>query len=167
MYASRVNVNQVSGQQIKFEEVAGSRSAGSKFRAYAAALRRYLLPRLSKEWLPSMTRFQVLLFFSLLVYAILFSFMGIAYKVWIDPVRLPGRRVGFNEFVGDRTGVLPWADDAVEFVDTFITRLSSFCIYSACLLVIISRQFYLPDHWNFVSEFQFPSPMGGPLDFYL
>ena len=114
MYTRRVCVNHVYSQQVKSEEAASSRSTGSTFRAYSAAWRRYLLPQSFKGWFPYMTRFQGILFFLLFVYAILFSFVGIAYKVWVDPVRSPGRRIGFNEFVGDRTGVLSWVDDTVK-----------------------------------------------------
>lgn len=167
-YKMSANRHHAYGQRVECGEVVSSRPAASTFRAYSAACRRYLLPQGFKGLFPYMTRFQVLFFFLLIVYAILFSLVGIAYKVWVDPTGPPGKRVGFNEFVGDRTGVLSWVDDTDESINTFITtRLSSVCIYSTCLLIIVPGQYLLPHHWNPVPGFQLPPQMGGLLDLCL
>jgi len=94
--------NEIQPQTMKAEE---RPTKGSIFQAWTASYRRHLLPHALFGIFPSMTRLQVLLILLLLVYAILFSFIGIAYKEWVNPTTPPGRRIGFNEFVGDRTGM--------------------------------------------------------------
>ncbi|KAF8430187.1 hypothetical protein EV426DRAFT_708328 [Tirmania nivea] len=98
--------NKVQRQAVKDEERSTIATAGSTYQAWSASCRRHLLSQPFMGILPSMTRLQALLVLLLVVYAILFSFIGIVYKEWVNPTTPPGRRIGFNKFVGDRTGML-------------------------------------------------------------
>jgi hypothetical protein len=68
--------------------------------------RRWLYPQSIFGIFPRVTRLQGATVIFVTVYSILFSFIGIAYGEWVNPTTPPGRRIGFLEFVGDRTGML-------------------------------------------------------------
>lgn len=103
MYRRRTN--KVQSERGKDEGRIATITSSQTYRAWSTACRRHLLPQSTWGILPSMTRLQALLIFLLFAYAVLFSFIGIAYKEWVNPTTPPGRRIGFNEFVGDRTGM--------------------------------------------------------------
>ncbi|RPB22381.1 hypothetical protein L211DRAFT_826933 [Terfezia boudieri ATCC MYA-4762] len=108
--------NRVQRQAMNDEEESSTAKKGSTFQVWSASCRRHLLPKSHMGILLSMTRLQALLVVLLFVYAILFSFIGIAYKEWVDPTKQPGHRIGFNEFVGNRTGCLAFALVPLVFV---------------------------------------------------
>ena len=103
--------NRVQRQAMKDEEGSTTATTGPTFQAWSASCRRHLLPQSVVGIRSSITRLQALLVLLLVVYAILFSFIGVAYKEWVNPTTPPGRRVGFNEFVGGRTGMFALPQD--------------------------------------------------------
>ena len=88
--------NKVQRQATKDEEGSTIITTGSTFQAWSASCRRHLLPQSLIGILPFMTRLQALLVLLLVVYSILFSFIGIAYKEWVNSTKPPGRRIEFN-----------------------------------------------------------------------
>ncbi|KAK3985662.1 putative ferric reductase transmembrane component [Cladorrhinum sp. PSN332] len=77
---------------------------GRTYCAIASTLRRYLLPNSVRTLFGHTTRLQVLILAVLISYLTIWSFVGMAYKKWITPVKnQPGT---YNT----RTSLGPWAD---------------------------------------------------------
>lgn len=49
----------------------------------------------------------------LMIYCVIFSFVGVSYGTWVIPTTPPGRQI---EFSGDRTGYLAFAFVLLVFV---------------------------------------------------
>ncbi|KAK4170457.1 putative ferric reductase transmembrane component [Cladorrhinum sp. PSN259] len=73
-------------------------------RAISSTLRRYLLPNSVRTLFGHTTRLQVLILAVLISYLTIWSFVGMAYKKWVTPVKnSPG-------LYNTRTSLGPWAD---------------------------------------------------------
>lgn len=90
--------------------------SGRARRALSAFFRRRLLPQSLYGLFPRVTRLQALMALLLTLYCAIFSFVGISYGAWVNPTIPPGRRIGFLEFSGDRTGCLAFAFVPLVFV---------------------------------------------------
>lgn len=82
----------------------------------SAFFRKYFLPQSLWGFFPHVTRFQAMMVVLLTLYCTLFTFIGISYGVWVNPTKPPGRRIGFLEFSGDRTGCLAFAFVPLVFI---------------------------------------------------
>lgn len=75
------------------------------WRALSSATRRYLLPNSVRSLFGHTTRLQVVILATFISYLCIWSFVGIAYKKWITPIKNQAPHV-----VNTRTSLGPWAD---------------------------------------------------------
>lgn len=84
--------------------------------ALATFFRRHFLPQSLCGLFPHVTRLQATMALLLTLYCTLFTFIGISYGTWVNPTKPPGKRIGFLEFSGDRTGCLAFAFVPLVFI---------------------------------------------------
>ncbi|KAI1197666.1 ferric reductase like transmembrane component-domain-containing protein [Nemania serpens] len=91
---------------------AGKSSAIRLIRTFSASARRLLLPDAARPIFGRTTRLQVFILAALAAYLLVWSFLGITYKIWITPVKnAPGlfsTRSGLGPF-SNRVGILAYA----------------------------------------------------------
>lgn len=102
----------VGDEEGKMKAGAHSRVRG----ALAAFFRRRFLPQSLYGLFPRVTRLQATMALLLTLYCLIFTFAGISYGAWVNPTTPPGRRIGFLEFSGDRTGCLAFAFVPLVFI---------------------------------------------------
>lgn len=77
----------------------------------------------------------------LMIYCVIFSFVGISYGTWVSQTIPPGRRIGFLEFLGEclvsefvpLVFVVSSRDNVFSFVTSHISTLTSCVVWSVAL----------------------------------
>lgn len=109
--------------------------------AFAAGMRRYLLPDAARAVFGRTTRLQVLILAVICGYLAIWSFVGITYDTWITPVSdMPG-------LYNTRTSLGPWSD-RVGVLAYALTPLSVMLASRESLLSVITGVPY--QHLNFI-----------------